>query len=498
MSITEKWFLLLVVFYLESVFLAAGVSAQDFEAKVMLAPDVPASVQISGQIFNQKIVEANYSWAFARSASNIENLGERISSFILTDAQKQTVASKKLAPGEYLGGKQAVNWSYQADLHLLNPSAMAHVSWIKGEQGILMLADLLPQFSLENKQPISARIKFDLPPKWKIISREKKTSGGEFTVADIEKAVFLIGKNWREKQISAGRNALSFAVSGEWKFSDEEAFQMADAIFAEYEKLLGEHLIENARINLIHFPPEINFDRWEAETRGANVTVGSSDMPFKTLALQRLHEQLRHEIFHLWLPNSLALTGNYAWFYEGFTVYQSLRTALAMNQIRFEDFLSTLEQAQLTDSRRIRKISLIEASKNRWNNSTSVYARGMLVAFLCDLALLKNSNGKRSVTSLFRQILKSHAVISNKFVDGNTAVLNVLDGYPELHPIVEKYVNAAEKIDWQSGLENTGIEAREAGSAIKFQVKTKLQNREKNLLEQLGYNNWRKSLGKSK
>jgi len=498
MSTTEKKFLRLFALCLQIVFLAVTGSAQDFEANIKLAPDAPTTVQIKGKILSQKISDSNKSWSFVRSAPNAENLGERIANFNLLNAQAQAVTVKKLVPGEYLADGQAANWSYQANLQPPNPSAMAHVSWIEDEQGILMTGDLLPQFAATSNEPISAKITFELPADWKIISREKKLSNGKFFVSDVEKAIFLIGKQWREKEISVDKNALNFAIFGEWKFSDDEAFQMADEIFAEYKKLLGDVPFENARINLIHFPKEINFDRWEAETRGANVTILSSDMPFKTLSLQRLHEQLRHEIFHLWLPNSLALSGNYAWFYEGFTVYQSLRTALEMNQIRFEDFLATLEQAHFIDSRRLRKLSLVEASKNRLNTTSStVYARGMLVAFLCDATLLKNSRGKRSITDLFRQILKLHRV-SNKTVDGNTAVLNLLDSYPELRPIIKKYVLAAEKINWQTELESTGIEAQESNSAVRLQVKIKLNNQQKNLLEKLGYNNWRKSLGKSK
>lgn len=498
MSITGKKFLLLVVFCLEIVLLTGVNLAQEIEANITLLKDASAAVQIKGKILKQEIAEPNKSWAFVRSVASAENLGERISNLILSNAQGEAVRIRKLIAGEYLAEGQAVNWTYQTDLKPPNPAAMAHVSWINGEQGILMLDDLLPQFSAKSTQPISAKIKFELPPDWKIISREKSLGDKTFIASDIEKAVFLIGKNWREKEISVDGNTLNFAISGEWQFSNAEAFQMADEIFAEYKKLLGSLPIENARVNLIHFPKEIKFGRWEAETRGANVTILSSDMPFKTLALQRLHEQLRHEIFHLWLPNSLALEGNYEWFYEGFTVYQSLRTAIEMNQIRFEDFLATLAEAYNMDTRRIRKTSLIEASKNRWNNANSqVYARGMIIAFLCDVALLENSKGKRSITDLFRQILKLHGA-SNKIQDGNTAVLGVLNVYPELRPIVEKYVNGIEKINWRTELESIGIESQEANSFVKLDVKVKLKNQQKNLLEKLGYNNWRKSLGRLK
>jgi len=51
----------------------------------------------------------------------------------------------------------------------------------------------------------------------------------------------------------------------------------------------------------------------------------------------------------------------------------------------------------------LQRMSLIEASKNRWGGAnTQVYARGMLVAFLCDLALLETSKGKISTDDLVR------------------------------------------------------------------------------------------------
>ena len=49
-----------------------------------------------------------------------------------------------------------------------------------------------------------------------------------------------------------------------------------------------------------------------------------------------------HEILHLWVPNSLKLEGDYDWFFEGFTLYVALRTALELKIITFDGFLNTL------------------------------------------------------------------------------------------------------------------------------------------------------------
>ena len=498
MSTINKKFSLLSAIFLEVLLFVFAVSAQEIEANIKIKSS-PTIVSVEGKFLKENPVESGKNWSFVNSLAVAENLGARVSDLSLSDKNGGAIVFKKFIDGEYLAETRANSWSYQINLNSLSSvAAMAHVSWVSDEQGILMLGDLLPQLKAANNQPISAKIKIELPEEWKIISSEKRLGGNSFFVSNVEKAIFLVGKNWREKEISIDKTSLNFAVSGEWNFSDDEAFKMTGDIFGEYRKLFGEAPTEKAQISLVRFPKQTKFGRWEAETRGANLIVLSSDMPFKTLSLQRLHEQLRHEIFHLWIPNNLALTGNYDWFYEGFTVYQSLKTGLQTNQIRFEDFLATLSEAYNIDNLQTQKVSLIEASKNRWNGANpQVYSRGMIAAFLCDVALLRASKGKRAISDVFREIYNKHRV-SNESQDGNQAILKILENYDELRPIAEKYIRGAGKIDWQTDLESAGIEATEINSFTKLAVKAKLDNRQKNLLDYLGYNNWRKIAQKVK
>ncbi|MEP6900168.1 MAG: hypothetical protein ABJA66_00375 [Actinomycetota bacterium] len=434
-------------------------------------------------------------FSFLKSYANIENLDKRISEVNLLDKSGQKVNYKKLVDGGFLAESDFRAWNYKADLSVpKNVSAMAHVSWVSDEQGILMPGDLLPEFG----EKVSAKIIFDLPQDWRISSVENRLSENVFEVSDIEKAIFYIGKSWREKEIAVGDVKLNIIISGAWQVSDEEAIQTASDIFSFYERLFGAKSFENAQIFLGKFPLEVKPGRWEAETRGGSVTVLSSEMNFKTQSFQRLHEQLRHEIFHLWFPNGVNLSGNYDWFYEGFALYQSLKTALATNQIRFEDFLDTLGRAFSIDTLQSQRISLIEASKNRWNGAnTQVYARGMLVAFLIDSALLQKSKGKNSLPDILREIYQKHRR-PNPQQDGNTAILNILQSRAELQPIIDKYIKGAENIVWQTDLDKIGIESATENFATKLKIKAKLNNRQKDLLDKLGYNNWRKNSESSK
>jgi len=404
MSTIEKKFSFTAIFCAEILLFVSFSFAQDLELNVKIIARSPEILHVEGRFSRENITRSKKQWSFVRSFAGAENLGERISDLSLIDKQNKSLSLKKLVAGEYLAEAEANVWSYSIDVKPSpNISAMAHVSWLKDEQGILMLGDLLPQFTAKNNEPISARIRFELPRGWKINSREKSLGENAFEVENIEKAVFLIGKNWREKEVLSDKISLNLTISGEWQFSDAEALEITKEIFEEYRKLFDEAPAAKAQIFLVRFPKETKFGRWEAETRGANLTILSSDMPFKTLSLQRLHEQLRHELFHLWIPNNLALSGNYDWFYEGFAVYQALLTGVQTNRIRFEDFLDTLARAYNLDNLQSQKISLIEASKNRWNGvNNQVYARGIIVAFLCDVALLRQSKGKNSMAEIFR------------------------------------------------------------------------------------------------
>ena len=83
---------------------------------------------------------------------------------------------------------------------------------------------------------------------------------------------------------------------------------------------------------------------------------------------------MSHELFHLWVPNSLQLAGDYDWFFEGFTLYQALRTDLRLGLISFNDYLETI--ARVYDSYLAASdrdaLSLIEASERRWTTSSSL------------------------------------------------------------------------------------------------------------------------------
>jgi predicted metalloprotease with PDZ domain len=477
-----------------AIFLLNGYS-QDIEARIKIAEN---SIFIQGRIVSNDIGIRSKNWSFLENYADSESLVDRVSNLSLYDELGQSIEIKQFTPGEFETQKPATSFSYVITAKLSEKlSSAAHISWLSKNHGILMLNDLFPQWQKFDKTPIKSKIILTLPTGWQVISSETRESAATFITNDFSKAIFLIGNNLREKRAWIGKHELSFATVGEWKFSDELAIQSASEILQEYKRLFGEFADKKSQILLLPFSNDNISDNWRAETRGNTATIISGNLPFKTLAEQRLYEQFRHELLHFWLPNGLALSGNYDWFFEGFSIYYALRTGIELNQIRFEDFLTTISQTYRSANNLDNgQMSLLEASKNRWLAPTPiVYNKGLIVAFMVDISILNESKGKKSLADIFRQIWKKHK-FPNVNINGNEAIFKAFAEHKEVDNIFAKYVSGKQKIEFTNQLEFFGLEYLK--SENKIVVLDKLSGKQKDLLDKLGYNQWRKLTEKQK
>lgn len=429
--------------------------------------------------------------SFLNSIAGANALGKRIGDVLLTDKDGRPVAFRKLQDGEYFSEVDFTNWSYTIGLDPPENTALAHVSWVDKQFGVLMIDDLLPVRPQKGER---VRLSLKVPAGWTVLSTEKRSAADDFEIDVPEDAVFMVG---RELQTgSASRMEEGFAVdigySGKWHFTLPEALGMAEQILSEYQKVFRGGKFNNVRINILPFPRETQFGTWQAETRGNTVTIVSSDMAFRTQSLQRLHEQLRHELFHIWLPNGVNLVGDHAWFYEGSALYQSLKTGVALNRISFDNFLATLSSAYAIDRRQKQRVSMLETSQNRWaGRNTELYARGILISFMADVALMNASGGKRQIADVFRDIYTRHAFPAAE-ADANESIIKLMNNHRELRDIIDRYITGGEAIELSSTLAAAGIEL--AGDRVdSLRVKAKPNSRQKTILDRLGYNNWRKS-----
>jgi hypothetical protein len=365
-------------------------------------------------------------------------LGQRIEQFHAFAPDGRDLNAKKIAPGEFRSDEVATQIEYVVKLPPPQASDVAHVSWIAGEHGLLMLADLLPEY-LPGLQ-----VEFSLPSGWTAQSLYETYPSGKFLVWQPEETVFLIGKSLRKqvKPIDFGR--FNLVVNGNWPFKDEVVLKAATKVLERYWALTGSSLPAKPVVLLAPLPVATGSVKWRAETRGSTVVLLMDPGAKINNWAGQLGIIFTHELFHLWMPHALLLEGDYDWFFEGFTLYTALVTALDLKFINRDEYVATLGRVYDSYLSREDNLSLIEASERRWTTGNStVYDKGMLVAFLYDLAIRRDSGGKRWLGGLYKDLFARPLLPA----DGNEVIIGLLSSTAAGADLAKSYIEGQRELD---------------------------------------------------
>ncbi len=424
---------------------------------------------------------------FVNSYADAERLAKRLFGLKAYDSSGKAVQMTRLGEGVYAASDEFSGFEYKVDASLPEPVIAApHVTWAASDIALIKLYDLLPELREE-----SADVRFKLPEGWSIYSNEKQTAKMVFETGNYQDAVFVAGTGIRTEKHKIGDAEVSFAIGGKWQFEDSLISAMTSEIIAEYEKIFGSIPDRQFQVNLLPFPVDIGNDRWRAQTQGGTITIISSRSTYRNLASQRLHEQMRHELFHFWIPEGLKLKGDYAWFYEGFARYQSLKTGVWVGRIGFEDFLRSMSEAINISLSDRSGMPLNELSRSIWLTGPGVVsAKGMSLAFYCDILLLARSGGKRSTADILKKLYNKYR--GDNAADASESVEAEMNQFVELRRVVDLHVKGTEPIDWSKSLLPFGITAEQRNGWIVLSVAASPKGKAKALLNKLGYNRWKK------
>jgi predicted metalloprotease with PDZ domain len=464
---------------------SSNASAQQSDVEIRLLPDsARVAIEISGA--------PDRSWSFVDSYAGIVGLGRRVERFTAFDESGGEVALTQPAPGQFLAAQSAKRIRYEINLRPVSRAAdFSMISWLDKERGVLMLSDLLPVLSeATGANNPNFRIHFQLPKTWAVHSGELKSSPYAYALADLGRAVFAVGANLRVSQTNASGLTLNFVTNGDWAFTDADAVQLAQQVLKAHHDTFGSFPGQTATFILFPFPLAVSASQWSAETRGTTVTLIMGKLPSRVAALAQLSTPVTHEFFHLWIPNSLALEGNYDWFYEGFTTYEAAHTAVNLGLLTFAEFLNSISRAY-DSSRSETSLSLIEASSRRFTSGlTSVYAKSQVVAFLYDLRLRSATRNKRSLSDVYRKLVVSSRSDNarTKRVDGNEVVAGVLSEEIKTDEFVRAFIQRPVSINLESELAPFGLKVDSTGVRTQISVSEKLSKQQRDLLRELGYN----------
>jgi predicted metalloprotease with PDZ domain len=497
---------------------ASVVSAR--QVRVIIQPPVDSHARA----FIEVVSDPVRIWSFPNSYAGVSELGSRIERLEAFDTDGAEISVRKIAPGQFEAARSASRFRYEVNLAPPEqPSDDARVSWLDPARGLLMLADLLPtevrkaaDGEKKDKAAQSAMIRVTVPVSWAVYSNEGQNAAEDstviarnevqkeltFVVPDVGRAVFAVGSQLRSLQMSASGMTLRLVADGEWAFADSDALEMAGNVLKAHREVFGAMPSKQGTLILIPFPQTVAASKWSAETRGSTVALLMGKLPSKTAALSQLSVPLTHELFHLWVPNALALDGEYDWFYEGFTVYQAARTAIRLGLLTFQEFLNAIARAYDAYSAGVDhdRWSLVEASHRRWLSGESVvYQKSLLVAFLYDLKLRSLSRGKRSLDDVYRELFRQHrsaegsAAEAGRRSDGNAAAIAALSDAPGMQSFAESLIRRAVAIDLPAHLAPSGLSVERLGLRTRVSVSESLTRSQRDLLRELGYNDGARS-----
>ncbi|HEY6804326.1 MAG TPA: hypothetical protein VI306_12150 [Pyrinomonadaceae bacterium] len=450
-----------------------SISAQNSKATITITGNSELRIQLKQEL-------PGNTWSFVNAYAGAVGLGERIKTFSAFNSN-QPVTTKQVAAGEYRSETTADTISYTIQIAPQRPGDLAHISWLTRDHGVLMLADLLPESFFKGP----ALVEFELPVGLGVESSFNKDARNTFVVADPAKALFLVGSEFENQSKSHDGTSCKVVLSDRWRFKSNDVLKLAAKLIELYKQLTGAPLNKPATVLIASLPTSDSTAVWKAETRGNTVLLLLNPRAQVKNWVGQVGVILTHELFHLWVPNSLSFTGDYDWFFEGFTLYVALQTALKLKLINFQEYLDTLGRVYDSYLSYPDEQSLIAASERRWTSAVPlVYDKGMLVAFIYDVASRLESNGAESLTDKYAKIFGQRA---GEPLDGNEVIIKALSSSPATEEVLKLYVEGSGRVELEKILPAFGFNINVDGPKSHLSVRKDLTDPQRHLIQSLGY-----------
>jgi predicted metalloprotease with PDZ domain len=416
-------------------------------------------------------------WSFRNAIAGTIGLGERIENFEALGSSGRDLKVRKLASGEFSADENGVIVKYKIRISVASTSAVAHVTSLNNAFGLLMLRDLLPQ-ELRDLQ-----LDLKVPERWQVHSSIDQAADKSYHVNDPHSSVFMIGADLHLRGKRVADVDLQLISIGPMPLSEQKTFQSAAKILEAYVRLTRHKLQSRISIALAPLVGHVGSSRWKAETQGSTVVLFVDPRAPVINWQGQMGIIFTHELMHLWVPNSLRLKGDYDWFFEGFTLYTALVTALRQKLITFQEYLATIARVYDSYLSYPDNFSLIDASERRWTgNGAAVYDKGMLVAFLYDLMIRRESHSTKTVTDLYPPLFGANTIES---ADANDVIIRLLTTEAKSFP--SSYIDKDTKLDLENLLPEYGFRLDSSSTVSRLSVSKALTTEQAQLVRSLGF-----------
>ncbi len=238
----------------------------------------------------------------------------------------------------------------------------------------------------------------------------------------------FVGGDYRIKSFYYLKKPVYFVIRGTWlgNYRDDKLFDALKKTISTQREFWQDNSFD---YYTVFVTPTIT--QKDSVYKGQSITgsgikngflVQSSNNPFNDFYTMKYI--FNHEMMHDWIGGKIPMKHeelNY-WFSEGFTDYYAYKNRLRNNDISFKEWLENFNKdvikAHWTNPEKNKPNYIVK--EDFWNSRNIEkipYRRGAIFAFWLDNQILKQSDFKKSLDDLMRDILRICTTEDKKFTD---------------------------------------------------------------------------------
>jgi predicted metalloprotease with PDZ domain len=337
-------------------------------------------------------------------------------------------------------------------------------------------------FYLPQQRNREVRVKFLLPPDWRIATLlESRESSSDFGAPDFDTLADSPTEAGKFQDFSYTQKGANYRVI----VQSEGATVPTDRLLGSLSRITATAtaLMRDVPFSqytfIFHFLSEGSMGGME-HRNGTAINLSGHDVERNWASLE---DVAAHEFFHLWnvkriRPQRLEpidyVHGNDTrdlWFSEGLTSTYGVLTTLRAGLLNREDFYWRLAQEiqQLQDRPARLFQSAEDCGREAWlekypdyfrpQRSISYYNKGELLGFLLDLALRHASHNQASLDDVMRQLNTDFARRHRFFTsaDLRAVIEKVVPAYRDFESFDRDYIRGTQELDYEKFLEYAGL-----------------------------------------
>jgi predicted metalloprotease with PDZ domain len=246
-----------------------------------------------------------------------------------------------------------------------------------------------------------------MPSNWNLANSfgvNEKVQEVKLSISHFLHTVF-VGGDFRILKRSVYENPIYIAIKGKWKFTDDQLCEMIQPIIREERDFWNDNNFPYYLITVL--PIEGDNDQGGTGRINSYALFLSEDRVID----YRMKRLLAHETFHTWLGEQIRLSEPESllyWFQEGFCDYYARLLLLRVHLISFDEYVAEYNKVleeYFTSSARFEKNETLQNFSNESDFNKLTYQRGDIIANNLNAAIIRNSNGRKNLDDLLRELL---------------------------------------------------------------------------------------------